>query len=169
MKINQVPKIKQRKRPVSVKSLNTHGSATVAFQLLLEIKRETYVYHVKHPVSGNKLATVAIQQRGNMWCRGVAVLNPRDTFNYKKGRAKALGLLEAAFVRTSSSKPFGPRDAFHKNAKKTNDYNYRYIYVGALKGQPFFRCQRNVTLTDYELNTVLPKSVSSQFQAKANA
>lgn len=138
--------------------------------------QEPYVYHLEHPLTGKWIATVAIQKRGKIWCRGVSCVSHLDHFCYREGRVKAIGFLEAAFSNGKSVRPFGPRDPEHKNADKTRDRNYRFLFeryydsdsynANPLYRQPAFRSAYDVTLTKYELNTVLgsPHSVKKEMR-----
>jgi hypothetical protein len=128
---------------------------------------QCYVYFIRdmfnltHPI-----ATVAIKYSKGIWCRSLTVCSPADHFSKEYGRKKALALVNSAFKNKRHIDQFGSKNNSHKNYHRLAEYDYRVILDVNLKGQPDFRGQYNVSLTEYEMDVVLPKSISSQIRSQ---
>ena len=126
------------------------------------IKAEkTFVYHfftsgVVREKKAQPIATIAlIQDDTGIWHRGIAVCSPKDTFDYTKGRNKAIGFATKAMVKDCNTQPYEIKMHNWETPLHAMIFpsGFKSVHSGLL-----FRSSWDVALTPYEQDLVMDKT-----------
>jgi hypothetical protein len=130
---------------------------------------KTFVYHfftsgVVREKKAQPIATIAlIQDDTGLWHRGIAVCSPKDTFDYTKGRNKAIGFATKAMVKDCNTLPFEIK--MHNWEVPLHAMIFPTLFKSALSGL-IFRSSWDVELTPYEQELVMDKDEKLRMKAQ---